>query len=160
MQEQVRLSAYHEAAHVVVGWVLGIPIGDVMISANGREGRVRKSLWYRLTRSFREVTQGTVRHDIMWSLAGKYGEMLAGAFTAMPHDFDFYFLDRLARRFALDMESLERDTWNIVYAQREAIVRLAGDFAKRRELSEHDVAVLRMDWLARGESVRPPFTVI
>jgi hypothetical protein len=156
----LKVSSYHEAAHVTVGWVLGIPIGDVVISANGKEGRVRKSLWYRLTRAWQKVSQDTVRQDIMWSLAGKYGEMLAGEFTAMPHDFDFYFLDRLARRFALDMETLERDTWNIVFAQRGTIVRLAHEFAKRRKLSEHDIAVLRMDWLARGESGGLPLTTI
>src|SRR3989344_1123280 len=112
------LAAYHEAGHVVAAWLLGIPLGVVEISSDGH-GRTQLSSWYCATSMFREVSQNTVRRDVLFVLAGDCGEQLLsrcdGRRTA---DFDAYLAYVLSRRFRLDLYCLKEEAGQMVVRQR------------------------------------------
>jgi hypothetical protein len=143
---------YHEAAHIVAGFVLRIPLGSADISPDG--GVVRMAWWYRAMRMFYPVSRQTVRRDLIWSLAGDFGEqlMLGRAMPDTSHD--RLFLDALTRRFRLSTEELEREAWNIVFQERQAILSIAKRLETKHHFSEYDMQLLYMNWLAHG-AARP-----
>lgn len=154
------LLPYHEAAHVVAGWMLDIPIDRVVVDKEG--WGVKKSLWFNMTRQFREVSQETVRRDVIFCLAGEYGEMLVGGENSTSFTFDDHLARFLCNKFRLNLTTLREEAFALVFAQRETIKDLAGKLIQKAEqldqendeviiFSPYEMSVERMNWLARGK---------
>ncbi len=139
---------YHEAAHIVAGFVLRIPLGSAEITDQG--GVVRMSWWYRVTRMFHPVTRQTVKRDRSWRLAGDYGEQLFSGKHVPDEAHDRLFLHALTRRFRLDPREIEREAWGIVFRERHAIWAIAEQLRAKRRVSAYAMRLLYMNWLARG----------
>ena len=152
---------YHEAAHVLAGWVLDLPIDRVVIDKNG--WGVKKSHWYSMTRQFREVSQETVRKDVIFCLAGDYGEMLVGGEGPLLYAQDDNVARVLSRKFALNLASMREEAFRLVLGHRQAISQVAQKLAKKAEHAKHEgkkemvlfspyeMSLERMNWLARGK---------
>lgn len=152
---------YHEAAHVLAGWVLDLPIDRVVIDKNG--WGVKKSRWYNMTRQFREVSQETVRKDVIFCLSGDYGEMLVGAEGPHLYAHDDYVARFLSRKFALNLSSMREDAFSLVLTNKRAISKVAQKLVKKAEsakregkealvlLNPYEMTLERMNWLARGK---------
>ena len=152
---------YHEAAHVLAGWVLDLPINRVVIDKNG--WGVKKSRWYNMTRQFREVSQETVRKDVIFCLSGDYGEMLVGGEGPHLYAHDDYVARMLSRKFALNLTSMREEAFRLVLGHKQAISQVAQKLAKKAErakregkqalvlLSPYEMNLERMNWLARGK---------
>lgn len=150
------LASYHEAGHVVVAWLLGIPVEMVEVSHEGR-GRTQLSLWYRSTSMFRDVNQSTVYRDTLFVLAGDCGERLLRPLDdEQIVSLDTYFAYALSRRFKLDLRNLKEEASRMVVRQRETIHTLALLLYSRGKLDAYALALLRMDWLARGKNLLTP----
>lgn len=147
------LAAYHEAGHVVAAWLLGIPVEVVEISHDGR-GRTRLSLWYRSTSMFRDVNQSTAYRDALFVLAGDCGEQLLFSFDDdRTVGLDTYLAYVLSQRFKLDLLRLKEEVGHMMVRQRDTIHALAHLLYARGKLDAYGLALLRMDWLARGKSL-------
>ncbi len=152
---------YHEAAHVVAGWVLDLPIDRVVIDKNG--WAVKKSRWYSMTRQFREVSQETVRKDVIFCLSGDYGELLVGASGPKLYAHDDHLARFLSRKFALNLTSMRQEALQLVLTHKESISKVAQKLVKKAEhakregkealvlLSSYEMKLERMNWLARGK---------
>ncbi len=152
---------YHEAAHVLAGWVLDLPIDRVVIDEHG--WGVKKSRWYNMTRQFREVSQETVRKDVIFCLSGDYGEMLVGAEGPHLYAHDDHLARFLSRKFALNLASMRQEAFALVLTHKKAISKVAQTLARKAErakregkealvlLSPYEMMLERMNWLARGK---------
>ncbi len=154
------LAAYHEAAHVAVAWLLGIPVGEVEVSSDG-QGRTRLSRWYSSTSMFREVNQSTVRRDTLFVLAGDYGEQLICPLpTEKAVGLDTYFAYVLSQRFKLDLYRIKEEVSQMIVRQRGTIQALAHHLYTHGKLKGYRLALLHMDWLARGKDLSSPALVV
>lgn len=152
---------YHEAAHVLAGWVLDLPIDRVVIDKHG--WGVKKSRWYNMTRQFREVSQETVRKDVIFCLSGDYGEMLVGGEGPKLYAHDDYIARFLSRKFALNLHAMRDDAFRLVLTHKQAIGKVAQTLVKKAErakrdgkealvlLTPYEMTLERMNWLARGK---------
>jgi hypothetical protein len=146
-------AAYHEAGHVVMAWLLGIPIGAVEVSSDGR-GRTRLSLWHRSTSMFRDVNQSTVYRDVLFVLAGDCGEQLLLSFDdEWTVGLDTYLAYVLSQRFNLDLYRLKEEAGYMMVRQRDTIRTLAHLLYSRGKLDAYGLALLHMAWLARGKNL-------
>lgn len=147
------LAAHHEAGHVAMAWILGLPVGTAEVSGDG-QGRTRLSLWYRSTSMFREVNQDTVHRDVLFVLAGDMGEQLLFPDNARGAvDTDTYLAFILSKRFCLNLRDLKEEASRMIVRQRHTINALAQLLYRRGTLNSFDLALLRMDWLARGKNL-------
>ncbi len=152
---------YHEAAHVLAGWVLDLPIDRVVIDKNG--WGVKKSRWFSMTRQFREVSQETVRKDVIFCLSGDYGGMLVGAEWPPHYAHDDYLARFLSRKFALNIAAMRDDAFRLVLTHKHAISKVAQKLVKKAEcakregkealvlITPYEMNLERMNWLARGK---------
>ena len=145
------VAAHHEAGHVVAAWRLGIPIGFTSVDEKGN-GVTRVSQFHSCTSMFRAVTQCTVRNMALFALAGDAAEQLVTRFVetdiAEP---DYAISWFLARKFRLDLAQLKEEAEQIILREHETIVRIASELHRRRSLNSFDLALQRMNWLARGK---------
>lgn len=150
------LASYHEAGHLVAAWLLDIPVEVVEVSNEG-EGRTQLSLWYRSTSIFRDVNQGTVYRDTLFVLAGDFGErLLCPLDDEHGVSLDTYLAYVLSRRFKLDLRHLKEEVSQMIVRQRETIRTLAFLLYTCGKLDAYRLALLRMDWLARGKILSSP----
>ena len=159
--EQLFYFPYHEAAHVVAGWVLGLPIDRVIVDKAG--WGVKKSRWHSLTRQFHAVSQETVRRDVIFCLVGDCGEMLVGGEGAHLYEHDDHLARTLSRKFALDLASLRQEAFHLVLTHKHTIASIAQKLRQKAEkadigkgdtielFSSYEMALERMNWLARGK---------
>ena len=144
------VSAYHEAGHIVLGWYCDLPISRAVVEDNCAS--VHLSWSYTWTSMFREVNQSTVRRNIMFCLGGRFASTLFGLDDAEEvwHS-DVYIPKFLAQRFSLDLEQVAAETRSVVLLNKPSIKMLAQALYEKHTLDGYDLALARLNLLARGE---------
>ena len=147
-----RVSSHHAAGHIVAGFIHGLPLRAAYVK--GGEGAVYLSRFYLWTSMFREVNQATVKQKVLFILSGRYASTLAGFDD--PEEVwhsDCYLPWFLSRKFALDTQALAREAEYLVLRNREPILIVADRLYRQGSLNSYELALMRMDFLAKGSLV-------
>ena len=151
---ELKVATHHEAAHVVAAWALDLPLQFMKVNDNG-SGTTKLSYFYLWTAMFREVSRDSVRKSALFVLAGDCGEQLISFSLAQDEvTSDDYYAWFLARKFRLDLGILRNEAEQIIVRERDTVTEIAEELYIKRFLGPYDLAIRRMNWLARGSSTR------
>lgn len=151
MQDERRffIASYHEAGHILGAWEKDIPLecAEIADDGSGYTKIATEESWF--WRRFRAIDQNSVRNDAFFTVCGQYGERLVGTRDSSASELDDFLVRFLARRFALDITELHNESRAFIARHVDAVARVAQELRRKRRLGRYDLALLRMDWLAK-----------